>query len=96
MNKLIAMSVVTSGSYAALSSTSLVASGTLVAARTNGDPPVVPTYACLVRGHDGSSDVYLPIETPIRLDRVDLSTVLVKTAGGGAGALTVSFIGNTG
>lgn len=91
MNGLIAISRTTTGSFAALSSTTLVVTGSLIAMITSGSLPDVE--AVLVEGQ-GATDVVLPLGVAIPLTAVDLSTIRVKSHPSGV-ACEISFIGHT-
>lgn len=89
MNNLIVIGKTTTGSYVAMSSTPLVATGTLVVcmgAEFEGTP------LALVEGL-GGTDVLLGFNVPIHLSRIDLSKLKVKS--GLFGPVGISFIGHS-
>lgn len=88
MRNIISRSITTTGSYAALNATKLIVSGTLtgyIEEASAGDP------AFRLRNELGA-DVKVPVNVPFHLDRVDLSTIRVKT---GTDAAVVTFVGHT-
>lgn len=91
MNNLIAIKKTTAVGYAAMSSTSMVASGTIVAVHPGLAADV---DAVLIEGL-GATDIGLPFSVPVQLTAVDLSTIRVKTHPDGV-QCDVVFIGQSG